>query len=118
MNGAKAVSGVEQTRNRQQVNEVIGDLAASSGAGTPYRSTEVLSDGTIKDMILTFLTKDDDKDDKGTNPAALTLAKQLYDAASQLQGAANISGSMGSMSGGMGQGGGLGGGMGGGAIAR
>jgi hypothetical protein len=122
MGGTNAASGAQEAGGHKQVNETIGDPTASSGAGTPYKSTDVLSDGTIKEMILMFLDNDSDKKDKGGNVSAFALANELYQAANQLQGAANISSDMGSMNSSIGQGGGAGGGMGGamggGAIAR
>jgi hypothetical protein len=120
-NDAQKATGLEQTGGREQINEVIGDRAASSGQGVQARSVDVLSDGTIRDMVFMYLLDDKGNSDKGkgegSNIAALGLAKEMYEAASQLQ-ASSAQGSMGSN---MGQadmsGGGLGG-AGGGVIAR
>jgi hypothetical protein len=117
MNKAGSVSGTQEAGAYKQVSETIGDPAASSGVGTPYKSTDVLSDGTIKEMILMFLENDSEKQDKGKNAAAFAFAKELYEAASQLQGTANISGDIGTKTSTM-LGSEAGGGMGGGAIAR
>jgi hypothetical protein len=131
MNNTNAIENTQPAGDRKQVSQVIGDPQGSNGQAITATSTQILSDGTIKDLVLTYLLdKSDDKDKK--NSSSFLFAKELYDAANQLQtigqnqaidtnmnsGGMSQGGGMGGGQGGGMGGGGMGGGMGGGVSAR
>ncbi len=121
-----ATGGADASEKYQQINEIVGS-SASGGEGVPAKTIDLLSDGTIKELVLMYMLDDGkDKGDKAGNAASFSFASDLYQAASALQNASaidtsNNTGSMGggglSQGGGAGAGGGTGvGGAGGGGV--
>lgn len=77
-------SKVEANNQYQQAKAVIGNTSTSNGQAINSQSIEVLSDGTIKDIVLMYLLEDKDNNNKA-NLAKLMFANELYNVASNLQ---------------------------------
>lgn len=116
-----AVSPSQQVSNVQQGSRVSETISVeASGAGkissgpVEVSSSQLLPNGTIKDLTVMFLFEPSKKKDDKLNLAALALAAEMYNMAASLQGIQQSSG-MNGVVGVQGVGGGMGGSMGSGA---